>query len=143
MKYLINESQYRMLTGLAAMNWVKRRANEETMKDFITQGEINFPTLCDDFEDAYEYTDAVIDYAIDELLEEFDEDISDKDYYSDVMDLLLKLCRDKFGDYLIDFVIPALVKDGLDDAMIQRATICRDGRLTDRFMYLKNYSEGI
>ena len=35
MKYLINESQYRMLTGLAAMNWVKRRANEETMKDFI------------------------------------------------------------------------------------------------------------
>lgn len=91
-----------MLTGLAAMNWVKRRANEETMKDFITQGEINFPTLCDDFEDAYEYTDAVIDYAIDELLEEFDEDISDKDYYSDVMDLLLRLCRDKFGDYLID-----------------------------------------
>jgi hypothetical protein len=48
----------------------------------------------------------------------------------------------EFGDYLIEFVIPALLKDGLDDAMIQRATICRDGRLTDRFMYLKNYSEG-
>lgn len=91
-----------MLTGLAAMNWVKRRANKETMKDFITQGEINLPTMCDDFEDAYEYADAVIEYAIDELLEEFDEDLSDKDYYSDVMDLLLKLCRDEFGDYLIN-----------------------------------------
>ena len=102
MKYLINESQYKMLTGLAAMNWVKRRSNKETMKDFITQGEINLPTMCDDFEDAYEYADAVIEYAIDELLEEFDEDLSDKDYYSDVMDLLLKLCRDEFGDYLIN-----------------------------------------
>ena len=91
-----------MLTGLAAMNWVKRRANKETMKDFITQGEINLPTMCDDFEDAYEYADAVIEYAIDELLEEFDEDLSDKDYYSDVMDLLLKLCRDEFGNYLIN-----------------------------------------
>ena len=91
-----------MLTGLAAMNWVKRRANKETMKDFITQGEINLPTMCDDFEDAYEYADAVIEYAIDELLEEFDEDLSDQDYYSDVMDLLLKLCRDEFGDYLIN-----------------------------------------
>lgn len=102
MKYVINESQYKMLTESDAMNWVKRRANEETMKDFITQGEINFPTLCDDFEDAYEYADAVIDYAIDELLVEFDEDMSDKDYYSDVMDLLIRLCRDKFGEYLID-----------------------------------------
>lgn len=102
MKYVINESQYKMLTESDAMNWVKRRANKETMKNFITQGEINFPTLCDDFEDAYEYADAVIDYAIDELLVEFDEDMSDKDYYSDVMDLLIRLCRDKFGEYLID-----------------------------------------
>lgn len=102
MKYLINESQYKMLTGLDAMNWVKRRANKGLMKDFITQGEINFPTLCDDFEDAYEYADAVIEYAIDDLLEEFDEDLFDKDYYSDVMDLLLRLCRDEFGDYLLD-----------------------------------------
>ena len=102
MKYLINESQYKMLTGLAAMNWVKRRANKETMKNFITQGEIFFPTLCDDFEDAYDYADAVIDYAIGELLVEFDEDMSDKDYYSDVMDYLRNLSRDEFGEYLID-----------------------------------------
>ncbi len=47
----------------------------------------------------------------------------------------------EFGDYLIEFVIPGLLKNGLDDEMIQRATICRDGRLTERFMYLKNYSE--
>ena len=48
----------------------------------------------------------------------------------------------EFGDYLIEFVIPALVNRGLEDSMIQRATICKDGRLTERFAYLKNYSEG-
>jgi len=83
-------------------NILKRRANQQTLKKYITNGEINYPTLCDDFEDAYEYADAVIDYAIDELLEEFDEDIYEEDYYSDVMDYLRKLCRDEFGKYLID-----------------------------------------
>ena len=48
----------------------------------------------------------------------------------------------EFGDYLIEYVIPALIQDGLKNAMIQRATICHQGRLTDRFDYLKNYSEG-
>lgn len=48
----------------------------------------------------------------------------------------------EFGDYLIEHVVPALIKSGLDDTMIERATICRDGRLTERFAYLKNYSEG-
>jgi hypothetical protein len=43
---------------------------------------------------------------------------------------------------LIEYVIPALIQDGLKNAMIQRATICHQGRLTDRFDYLKNYSEG-
>jgi alanine dehydrogenase len=48
----------------------------------------------------------------------------------------------EFGDYLIEFVIPALANHGLNDSMIHRATICKDGRLTERFAYLKNYSEG-
>ena len=48
----------------------------------------------------------------------------------------------EFGDYLIEYVIPALVNHGLDDSMIHRATICKNGRLTERFAYLKNYSEG-
>ena len=81
---------------------IKRRANQQTLEKYIWDGEINYPTLCDDFEDAYEYADAVIDYAIGEFLEEVEENIYDEDYYSGVMDYLRKLCRDEFGKYLID-----------------------------------------
>ena len=82
-------------------NTVKRRANSEILQDYITNGEINYPTLCDDFEDGYEYADNVIDYAIDEFINEIDDNIDDEDYYSDVMDYLRNLCRNEFGEELI------------------------------------------
>jgi hypothetical protein len=79
-----------------------RRANEEVLKKYISLGELNYPTLCDDFNDEYEYSDHVIDYAIDEFLSENTIDIEDEDYYSDVMDYLSSLCRDIFGEYLYE-----------------------------------------
>jgi hypothetical protein len=99
-------------------NILKRRANQETLKKYITNGEINYPTLCDDFEDAYEYADAVIDYAIDELFEEFDEDIYEEDYYSDVVDYLRKLCRDEFGKYLIDIYEMTCPEENINESKI-------------------------
>jgi hypothetical protein len=99
-------------------NILKRRANQQILKKYITNGEINYPTLCDDFEDAYEYADAVIDYAIDELLEEFDEDIYEEDYYSDVMDYLRKLCRDEFGKYLIDIYEMTCSEEDINESEI-------------------------
>jgi hypothetical protein len=83
-------------------NTLKRRANSTTLQGYITNGEINYPTLCDDFEDGYEYADKVIDYAIDEFIYEIDDNIDDEDYYSDVMDYLRTLCRNEFGQELID-----------------------------------------
>ena len=81
---------------------ITRRANEEELKKYISLGELNYPTLCDDFDDEYEYADSVIDYALDEFLEEIDNNILDEDYYSDVMDYLRNLCRNLFGEYLLD-----------------------------------------
>jgi hypothetical protein len=102
MKYIITESQYNFLKEYLIPISIRRRANEEALKEYITMGEINYPTLCDDFEDEYEYADGVIDYAIDEFLERIDDDIMDEDYYSDVMDYLRNLCRNLFGQYLIN-----------------------------------------
>ena len=82
-------------------NTLKRRANQQTLEKYISNGEINYPTLCDDFEDGYEYADKVIDYAIDEFIYEIDDNIDDEDYYSDVMDYLRNLCRNEFGEELI------------------------------------------
>ena len=82
-------------------NTIKRRTNKKTLEKYITDGEINYPTLCDDFEDGYEYADKVIDYAIDEFIYEIHDNIDDEDYYSDVMDYLRNLCRNEFGEELI------------------------------------------
>ena len=98
MKYIITESQYKILMESFVPLNIRRRANEETLKDFISSGEMHYPTLCDDFDDAYDYADAVIDYAIDEFA---GGTLDDEDSYSDVMDYLRTLCRDLFGDYLI------------------------------------------
>jgi len=105
---------------------IKRRANQQTLEKYITKGEINYPTLCDDFEDGYEYADAVINYAIYKLLDEFDEDIYDKDYYDDVMDYLRKLCRDEFGQYLIDIYENTCREEELDEQQQN------EGEITER-----------
>jgi hypothetical protein len=99
-------------------NTVKRRANQQTLEKYITKGEINYPTLCDDFEDGYEYADAVIDYAIDEFIGEFDEDIDEEDYHSDVMDYLRTVCRDKFGKYLIDIYEMTCPEEDINESKI-------------------------
>jgi hypothetical protein len=99
-------------------NSIKRRANRQTLEKYITDGEINYPTLCDDFEDGYEYADAVIDYAIDKFLGEFDEDIDEEDYYSDVMDYLRNLCRDKFGQYLIEIYKMTCIEEDINESKI-------------------------
>jgi len=101
-KDIQKKSQQDFINESDSMNWVKRRANKESMKKYITNAEINFPTLCDDFDDEFEFVDKVIDYAVDEFLEEFNEDIYEEDYYSDVLDYLRNLCRNEFDEYLLD-----------------------------------------
>ena len=46
-----------------------------------------------------------------------------------------------FGRNLIDKVFPSLAGDD-HDGIIERATITKDGRLTDRFSYLRDFAEG-
>jgi len=97
MKYIITETQYKLLKESAIPLFIRRRANKESLKHFISLGEMNFPTLCDDFSDGYEYSDSVIEYAVTELIE----DMEDEDYYNDVMEYLYSVCRHLFEDYLV------------------------------------------
>ena len=43
-----------------------------------------------------------------------------------------------FGSQLMEKVIPALIEDD-EDGIIERATIVKDGKLTERFAYLEEY----
>ena len=107
MKYIINESQYRLLKESTIPLHIRRRANEETLKYYISLGEQNYPTLCDDFDDAYDYADGVIEYAVTELIE----DMEDEVYYNDVMDYLSETCRNLFEDYLVGVYHETCIED--------------------------------
>ena len=102
-----------VMTESTIPNTFKRRANIKILQDYITDGEINYPELCDDFEDGYEYADSVIDYAIDKFVNDFDETSFDynEDYYSEVMDYLRTLCRNEFGQELISVYNTTCIKN--------------------------------
>ena len=102
MKYIITESQYNLIRESILPASIKRRTSKEILEPHINNGIINYPTLCDDFDDPYEYSDNVIDYAVDEILYEIDDDIEDKEYYSDALDFLRKRCRDLFEWRLVE-----------------------------------------
>ena len=45
-----------------------------------------------------------------------------------------------FGEHMIKYIIPELLKE--ESEMLDRATICKDGRLTSYFDYLADYAYG-
>ena len=103
MKYILTESQFALLTEDIDIQRLKRRMSYESMVKFINNAELDFPTLCDDFSDEFEYADNVISRAIDDLLLE-DEEIMNRlgDKYDEVNDLMVDHCKDLFGEELFD-----------------------------------------
>lgn len=98
--YIISESQYALILEQFDIR-LRRRLNYETLEKFIHDGEINFPTLCDDFGDEFEYADNVISWAADDFLTS-NEDVFLDEMYDDVHDIVVDMCKDWFGEYLLD-----------------------------------------
>jgi hypothetical protein len=101
MKYIITERQHRFLIEQEIPNWFKRRFNAANMEKHITNGEINYPTLCDDFGDEFEYADNVIRYAVNEFMT-IDEDIFEDERYDEWEEMLIEMCKEKFGERLFE-----------------------------------------
>ena len=100
-KDIQKKSQQDFINESDSMNWVKRRANKESMKKYITNAEINFPTLCDDFDDEFEFVDGVINYAVDEFMT-INEDVFLDDEFEKVNEIMTGMCEQWFSDYLLD-----------------------------------------
>jgi hypothetical protein len=81
---------------------IRRRFNEERLQNYINNAEYDLQFYCDHFNDEEDYAHEVIDNAIDSFLNEIEYDIEEKDYYSDVLDILRNFCVKSFGRYLID-----------------------------------------
>lgn len=99
-KIIISESQYKLLIEDFHAR-LKRRLTYDNMKEFITTGEINFPTLCDDFGDEFEYAGNVISWAADDFLTSY-EDVFMDEMYDEIHDIVVEKCKDWFGEYLFE-----------------------------------------
>ncbi len=55
---------------------------------------------------------------------------------------LAKDASEYFGNEFINKILPHLIGED-PDRIIERATICKDGNLTNDFEYLRNYLNGI
>jgi hypothetical protein len=101
MKYIITERQHKFLIEQEIPNWFKRRFNAANMEKHITNGEINYPTLCDDFGDEFEFADNVIRYAVNEFMT-IDEDIFEDERYDEWEEMLIEMCKEKFSERLFE-----------------------------------------
>ena len=84
-----------------SLRWFKRRATKDYLKSFIHKAEIEFPTLCDDFGDEFEYASGVIRWAVDDFMT-IDEDLFLDDRYDEFSNTLTDMCKDWFGEYLME-----------------------------------------
>jgi len=102
MKYIITESQFELLNEGIPLG-LKRRLSYEIMEKHIWDAELDFPTLCDDFGDEFEYADNVITRAVDDFFfadEVFMDSLGED--YDDLHDFVHDWAKDRFGDYLLE-----------------------------------------
>ena len=102
MKYIITETQYKLLTESIPLG-LKRRLSDENVEKFVNLAEQEFPTLCSDFSDEFEYGDAVINSASDGLLmsdDAFFDTLGDN--YDDLHEFVRDYIKQKFGEYLLN-----------------------------------------
>jgi hypothetical protein len=101
MKYIITESQHKFLIEQEIPIWFKRRFNAENMEKYIYKAEANYPTLCEDFGDEFEYADNVISDAVSEFMT-IDEGIFDDERFDEWQEMLVEMCKEKFGEMLFE-----------------------------------------
>jgi hypothetical protein len=70
------------------MFWVKRRVNQEFMEHYIWKSEQNYPMLCDESRDEFDYADSVIEDAVNDFLTIQEETFLD-DRYDEIHDILI------------------------------------------------------
>ena len=99
MKYIITKKQSTLLSESDHMLWVKRRMNARTLREYIDEAESNYPMLCDDFKNDYEYINEVINDAVSDFLTTHEEMFTE-DNYDEINEIITNMCEKWFGDEL-------------------------------------------
>jgi len=101
MKYIINESQYNFLTESNPLLGLKRRIDKETLESYIRGEKIEFD-ICNDFENGFQYAQALISVGSENFLFYHTPDNMTMDEHYDALDKLINICKKWFQQSLIE-----------------------------------------
>lgn len=101
MKYIIKESQHKFLIEQKIPMRLRRRYNSSNMEKYIESAESNYPTLCDDFGDEFQYADNVISDAVDDFFDS-NEVFFEEGRFDEFQEMLIEICKEDFGERLFE-----------------------------------------
>jgi hypothetical protein len=100
MKIIVTERQYELLSETFSMDRLKRRITKEFFGKYILDMVADFPMLCEDFGDEYQYSDSIIAMAIEHFFA-VNEDYFPEGSYEEFIDIIFPLCQNWYGEDLI------------------------------------------
>ena len=116
MKYIITESQYELLSESDLMDRLKRRVTKESFMKYILETQEEFPDLCGDYDDEYEYSGNIIAMAIDHFFT-VNEDYFPEGSYEEFIDIIFPLAQNWYGDDLMEYYLTACGDDMMNEAV--------------------------
>lgn len=116
MECIITESQYKLLVESDFMDRLKRRVNKESFMKYILETQEEFPDLCGDYSDEYEYSGNIIAMAIDHFFI-VNEDYFPEGSYEKFIDIIFPLAQNWYGDDLMEYYLNACGNDMMNEAV--------------------------
>lgn len=104
MNYIISENQLKLLIESNPMMWVKRRVTRDVLEKYLRDAEQHFPNLCDEFSDEFDYSQHIIQWAVDDFLTS-NEDIFLGDDYDEISEKVVDMCKKWFGQEQMEIYI--------------------------------------
>jgi hypothetical protein len=111
----IIESQYELLSESDLMDRLKRRVTKESFMKYILETQKEFPDLCGDFVDEYEYSDSIIAMSIEHFFA-VNEDYFTENSYEEFVDRIFIMCRNWYGDDLMEYYLTACGDEMMNEA---------------------------
>ena len=111
MKYIITESQLKMIVEQDVPLWLKRRLNAGALKEYIDEA-VQLENFSD-YDDQFEYADNVIMHAVNNFLT-IDEDFFNNESYDEWTERLTDLAKEEYGEELFELFL-SNTNDEFDD----------------------------
>lgn len=112
----IIESQNELLSESDLMDRLKRRVTKESFMKYILETQEEFPDLCGDYADEYEYSGNIIAMAIEHFFA-VNEDYFTENSYEEFIDRIFVLCQSWFGDDLMEYYLTACGDEMMNEAV--------------------------